>query len=152
MTKFISHFESAIEPAVTLPANQIQTMHNSRPLWARYDLEAVAASMTKAELLKRPNSPWRYRELLPIGNCIRPVSLNESMSPIIDCQRLAKKMGLSDLAIKDEGQLPTCSFKSRGLSLAVTMAQHFGIERIAMSSNGNAGGAMAMYAARASRH
>ena len=149
MTKFITHFESAIEPAVTLPANQIQTMHNSRPLWARYDLEAVAASMTKAELAKRPNSPWRYRELLPIGNCIQPVSLNESMSPIINCSRLATRMGLSDISIKDEGQLPTCSFKSRGLSLAVTMAQHFGIDRIAMSSNGNAGGAMAMYAARA---
>lgn len=149
MTKFITHFESAIEPDVTLPANQIQTMHNSRPLWARYDLEAVAASMTKSELAKRPRSPWRYRELLPIGDCIAPVSLNESMSPIIDCQRLATRMGLSHLSIKDEGQLPTCSFKSRGLSLAVTMAQHFGISRIAMSSNGNAGGAMAMYAARA---
>ena len=149
MTKFITHFESAIEPNVRLPANQIQTMHKGRPLWARYDLDAVAASMTKDVLSSRPNTPWRYRELLPIGNSISPVSLNESMSPVIRCPQLAAKMGISDLWIKDEGQLPTCSFKSRGLSLAVTMARHFGIKRIAMSSNGNAGGAMAMYAARA---
>ncbi len=149
MTKFITHFESAIEPAVTLPANQIQTMHKSRPLWARYDLDAVARSMTKQQLAARPQTPWRYRELLPIGNCIEPVSLNESVSALISCRRLAKQMGLSHLSIKDEGQLPTCSFKCRGLSLAVTMARHFGIQRIAMSSNGNAGGAMAMYAARA---
>ncbi len=149
MTRFITHFESAIEPGVTLDANKIQMMHKDRPLWARYDLKKVAAAMTKNVLASRPSSPWRYRELLPIGDEISPVSLNESMSPIIACDRLAAVMGVGELHIKDEGQLPTCSFKSRGLSLAVTMAQHFGIERIAMSSNGNAGGAMAMYAARA---
>lgn len=149
MTRFITHFESAIEPGVTLDADKIQMMHNGRPLWARYDLKKVAAVMTKDVLASRPSSMWRYRELLPIGDEIRPVSLNESMSPIIACDRLAAAMGVGELYIKDEGQLPTCSFKSRGLSLAVTMAQHFGVERIAMSSNGNAGGAMAMYAARA---
>ena len=149
MTRFITHFESAIEPGVTLDADKIQMMHKGRPLWARYDLKKVAAAMTKDILATRPRSPWRYRELLPIGDEIVPVSLNESMSPIIACDRLAAAMGVGELYIKDEGQLPTCSFKSRGLSLAVTMAQHFGIDRIAMSSNGNAGGAMAMYAARA---
>ena len=149
MTRFITHFESAIEPGVTLDADKIQMMHKDRPLWARYDLKKVAAKMTKEVLATRPSSPWRYRELLPIGDEITPVSLNESMSPIIACERLGSAMGVGDLFIKDEGQLPTCSFKSRGLSLAVTMAQHFGIGRIAMSSNGNAGGAMAMYAARA---
>jgi len=149
MTRFITHFESAIEPGVTLSADKIQMMHKDRPLWARYDLKKVAATMTKEALAKRPRSPWRYRELLPIGDEITPVSLNESMSPIISCGRLAAAMGVGELYIKDEGQLPTCSFKSRGLSLAVTMAKHFGIKRIAMSSNGNAGGAMAMYAARA---
>ena len=75
--------------------------------------------------------------------------MGKSMSPIIPCERLAKNFGLKNVWIKDESQLPTCSFKSRGLSLAATMARHFGIKRIAMSSNGNAGGAMAMYAARA---
>ena len=149
MTRLITHFESAIEPGVTLDADMIQMMHNGRPLWARYDLKKVAATMTKEVLAKRPRSPWRYRELLPIGDEITPISLNESMSPIIACDRLAAAMGIGELYIKDEGQLPTCSFKARGLSLAVTMAKHFGIDRIAMSSNGNAGGAMAMYAARA---
>jgi threonine synthase len=149
MTRFITHFESAIDPGVTLDADRIQMMHKDRPLWARYDLEKVAATMTKSALAARPNSPWRYRELLPLGDEIAPVSLNESTSPLINCPRLAADLGVSELHIKDEGQLPTCSFKSRGLSLAVTMAKHFGIRRIAMSSNGNAGGAMAMYAARA---
>ena len=149
MTRFITHFESAIEPGVTLDADKIQMMHKDRPLWARYDLKKVAAKMTKEVLAARPSSPWRYRELLPIGDEITPVSLNESMSPVIACDRLALAMGVGELSIKDEGQLPTCSFKSRGLSLATTMAKHFGITRIAMASNGNAGGAMAMYAARA---
>lgn len=149
MTRFITHFESAIEPGVTLDADRIQMMHKNRPLWSRYDLEKVAHAMTKQVLAGRPHCPWRYRELLPIGDEITPVSLNESISPLIPCERLATDMGVGELHIKDEGQLPTCSFKSRGLSLAVTMAKHFGITRIAMSSNGNAGGAMAMYAARA---
>ena len=147
--RFITHFESAIEPGVKLPADQIQTMHAGRPLFSRYDLDAVKAEMTKEVLAGRNRDMWRYRELLPIGNAIRPVTMNKSMSPVIDCPTLAKQFGLNHVWIKDESQLPTCSFKCRGLSLAATMAKHFGIQRIAMSSNGNAGGAMAMYAARA---
>jgi threonine synthase len=92
---------------------------------------------------------WRYRELLPIGDEIEPVSLNKSMSPVIACPSFAKQMGMQHVWIKDESQLPTCSFKCRGMSLATTMAKHFGQTRIAMASNGNAGGAMGMYAARA---
>lgn len=149
MARLITHFESAIEPGVNLPADCLQTMHAARPLWARYDLDRVASTMTREVLAARPMTPWRYRELLPLGDEIEPVSLNESMSPLVDCRRLADRLSLASLQIKDEGQLPTCSFKSRGLSLAITMAKHFGIERVAMSSNGNAGGAMAMYAARA---
>ena len=147
--RYITHFESAIEPGVTLPADELQMMHANRPLFARYDLPAVASAMTKEVLATRPQSMWRYRELLPIGTEIEPVTMGKSMSPIIQCPTLAKRYGLNNVWIKDESQLPTCSFKSRGLSLAVTMARHFGIKRIAMSSNGNAGGAMAMYAARA---
>lgn len=147
--RFITHFESAIETSVTLPADQIQTMHKNRPLWSRYDLDRVKATMTKEILAGRRRDMWRYRELLPVGNAIQPVTMNESMSPIIPCSRFASSVGLKNVWVKDESQLPTCSFKCRGLSIAVTMAKHFGIERIAMSSNGNAGGAMAMYAARA---
>lgn len=148
MARFITHFQSAIEPAIELPADRLQTMHDNRPLWARYDLDGVAKAMTKSVLATRKSDMWRYRELLPIGDEIEPVSLDKSMSPMIECPRFAERSGLKHLWIKDESQLPTCSFKSRGLSLAVTMAKHFGQNRIAMASNGNAGGAMAMYAAR----
>ena len=149
MTRFITHFESAIDPSVSLSADCEQTMHENRPLWSRYDLEGVRDSMTKAALLDRPRDMWRYRELLPIGDEIEPVSLNKSMSPVIECPTFAKQMGMQHVWIKDESQLPTCSFKCRGMSLATTMAKHFGQTRIAMASNGNAGGAMGMYAARA---
>lgn len=149
MPRYITHFESAIDTSVTLPADQLQTMHQNRPLWSRYDLDAVARHMTKTALQQRKPDMWRYRELLPVGDEIAPVSLGKFMSPMIACHRLAKRMGVDHLWIKDESQLPTCSFKSRGLSLAITMAKHFGQRRIAMASNGNAGGAMAMYAARA---
>ena len=149
MTRFITHFESAIDPSVSLPADCEQTMYENRPLWSRYDLEGVRSSMTKSALLERPRDMWRYRELLPIGDEIEPVSLNKSMSPVIECPSFAKQMGMQHVWIKDESQLPTCSFKCRGMSLATTMAKHFGQTRIAMASNGNAGGAMGMYAARA---
>ena len=149
MTRFITHFESAIDPAVTLSADCEQTMHENRPLWSCYDLEGVKSVMTKEVLQTRPRDMWRYRELLPIGDEIVPVTMNESMSPIIECPEFAKRMGVKHVWFKDEAQLPTCSFKCRGMSLAATMARHFGRTRIAMASNGNAGGAMGMYAARA---
>lgn len=149
MTRFITHFESAIDPSVTLSADCEQTMHENRPLWSRYDLDGVRDTMTKSALADRPRDMWRYRELLPIGDEIKPVTMNKSMSPVVKCPNFAQQMGVKHVWFKDEAQLPTCSFKCRGMSLAVTMAKHFGRTRIAMASNGNAGGAMGMYAARA---
>lgn len=149
MTRFITHFESAIDSSVKLPADVEQTMHEGRPLWSRYDLDGVRDTMTKSMLASRPQSMWRYKELLPIGDEIAPVTLNKSTSPTIECPELARRTGVHNVWIKDEAQLPTCSFKCRGMSLAATMARHFGRTRIAMASNGNAGGAMGMYAARA---
>ena len=148
MPRYLTHFESAIEPEVTLSADQLQTMHAGRPLWSRYDLDAVKQVMTKEVLQTRRRDMWRYRELLPVGDEIEPVSMKKSMSPVIPCPELGRTVGAANVFIKDESQLPTCSFKCRGLSLAVTMARHFGVRRVAMASNGNAGGAMAMYAAR----
>lgn len=144
----VSYFESAIDET-RLPADRIQTMHAGRPLWTRYDLDAVKALMTKEVIASRLPDMWRYRELLPVGTEIQPVTMNKKMSPLIECPALAARTRLKHVWIKDEAQLPTCSFKCRGLSLAITMARHFGIKRVAMASNGNAGGAMAMYAARA---
>lgn len=149
MTRFITHFQSAIDPAVILDANVEQTMYENRPLWSRYDLDGVKKCMTKSVLAGRRRDMWRYRELLPIGDEIQPVTLNKSMSPLVSVPRFATQLGVKHVWFKDESQLPTCSFKCRGMSLAITMARHFGRTRVAMASNGNAGGAMALYAARA---
>ena len=147
-TNFVSHLEGAID-GEHLPAEVIHTLHNDRPIWVRYDLEAVRSTITKQELLTRPGTLWRYAELLPAYDPEKIVSLGEGMTPILPCARLGSKMGLSNLYVKDESQLPTGSFKSRGMALAITMANHFGIETVALPTAGNAGGAAAAYAARA---
>ena len=112
-------------------------------------MESVAKAFTKDALLSRPPDLWRYRELLPLGPEEPVVSLGEGMTPLLRCVTLGERMGLKDLWIKDESQLPTGSFKSRGQALAISMAKKFGIERVAIPTAGNAGGAMAAYAARA---
>ncbi|MFM9961152.1 MAG: threonine synthase [Planctomycetaceae bacterium] len=144
----MTHLESAID-GTSLPANQLQTLHSGRPLWVRYDLDAVGRAFEKNKLRDREPDLWRYRELLPLPNGVQPVSLGEGMTPVLECSRLAEQFGLRDVWIKDESHLPTGSFKSRGLAMAITMAKHFGVKRVALPSAGNAGGAAAAYAARA---
>ena len=148
MPRFVTHLESALD-GTHLDANQLQTLHAGRPLWVKYDLPAIAAAVDRDIFATRDSSMFRYRELLPVGDVIQPVSLGEGNSPLLPCPRLGKQMGLENLFIKDESQLPTGSFKSRGLSMAVTMAKHFGVEKLAIPTAGNAGGATAAYAARA---
>src|SRR5207249_2713996 len=97
----------------------------------------------------RPPSLWRYRELLPLPLDEEPVTLGEGMTPLLPCPRLGQEFGLDRLFIKDESQLPTGSFKSRGMTTAVSMARHFGLRHLAIPTAGNAGGALAAYAARA---
>jgi threonine synthase len=92
---------------------------------------------------------WKWRELIPLPERTEPVSLGEPPTPIIALPRTAAREGAQDLLVKDEGRLPTGSFKARGLAMAVTMAKHFGVTRIAMPTNGNAGAALAAYGARA---
>jgi threonine synthase len=92
---------------------------------------------------------WRYRELLPYADPKQVVSLGETITPIVRCPRLGPLLGSRNLWIKDESRLPTGSFKSRGLAMAVTMARQFGLTRLAIPTAGNAGGALAAYAARA---
>src|SRR5271168_1279210 len=145
---FVTHLESAIDGARFEP-NRVYTMHQGRPLWVRYDLAAVKRAVKPGDLPSRGNSLWRYRELLPLPAEVEPVTLGEGMSPILPCPRLGKELGLSRLSIKDEGQLPTGSFKSRGMAAAVSMAKHFGLKRLAVPTAGNAGGALAAYGARA---
>ncbi|MFT7665252.1 MAG: threonine synthase [Planctomycetota bacterium] len=148
MSSFVTGLESAIDGTV-LPHDQLQTMHAGRPLWVRYDLDAIAKAVSRDDLVKREPTLWRYRELLPVERDENIVSLGEGMTPLIECPRLGKELGLSRLVIKDESQLPTGSFKSRGLCMAVSRAKELGVTRLAIPTAGNAGGAMAAYAARA---
>ena len=145
---FVSHLESAIDGTL-LPADRVQTLHRDRPLWVRYDLDAVRRAMRKELLRDRSPTMWRYRELLPPGDDQPIVSLGEGITPLLHAPRLGAHFGLSNLWIKDESQLPTGSFKSRGLAMAITMARQFGIRRVALPTAGNAGAAAAAYAARA---
>ena len=148
MTSYVTHLESAID-GTRLDAGRLQTMHDGRPLWVRYDIDAVARNLSKEMLAQRPATMWRYRELLPPEHDESIVSLGETMTPLLDCPRLGKQLGLGNLWIKDESRLPTGSFKSRGQSVAISMAKELGVKRVAIPTAGNAGGAMAAYAARA---
>ncbi len=144
---FVTHLEAAID-GTHLDHNELQTLHEGRPLWVRYDLEAVGAAMSKEQVAGREPTMWRYRELLPVSDESKVASLGEGMSPLLKCDRLGAALGLNDLWVKDESQLPTGSFKSRGLAMAISRANELGVSRVAIPTAGNAGGAMAAYAAR----
>ena len=145
---YVTHLESAIN-GTHLPHQELQTTHLDRPLWVRYDLDQVGSNVKPLDLADRPSSMWRYRELLPIDNVADIVSLGEATTPLLRCDRLGGLLGLSNLAIKDESQLPTGSFKARGLAMAVSRGKQLGVKRFAIPTAGNAGGALAAYAARA---
>ena len=145
---YVSHLESAID-GTHLAADQLHTVHKDRPLWVRYDLESMRDQFRPTDLLSREPNMWRYRKLLPIRDGQRIISLGENMTPLLPCPELGKTFGLNNLWLKDDSQLPTGSFKSRGMAMAVTMADFFGVKRLALPSAGNAGGAAAAYAARA---
>ena len=119
------------------------------PLLARYDLPAVAAALDRAELTSRVPSLWRYHELLPVASPEMIVTLGEGMTPLVPLPRLGAEQGFASLAMKDEGLLPTGTFKARGAAVGVSRARELGVTRIAMPTNGNAGAAWATYAARA---
>jgi threonine synthase len=145
---FVTHLESALN-GTRLPAEQVHTVHEGRPLWVRYDLAAVRKAVEPSSFARRPPSLWRYRELLPLPPNEEPVTLGEGMTPLLPCPRLGRQLGVPNLLVKDEAQLPTGSFKSRGMTAAVSMAKHFGLKRLAIPTAGNAGGALAAYGARA---
>jgi threonine synthase len=145
---FVTHLESALD-GTRFPPGRVHTTHQDRPLWVRYDLPAVRGAVRPSDIAARPPSLWRYRELLPLPRDAEPVTLGEGMTPLLPCPRLGKELGLSRLFVKDESQLPTGSFKSRGMTAAVSMAKHLGLTRLAIPTAGNAGGALAAYGARA---
>jgi threonine synthase len=109
----------------------------------------VKKALSKDALAARPADLWRYRELLPVRRAADIVSLGEAMTPLIALRKLAAKSGGAEILVKDEGRLPTGSFKARGVAMAVSMAKALGIAHMAMPTNGNAGAALAAYATRA---
>jgi threonine synthase len=117
------------------------------PLLARYDLSAVRAR--PADLVGRAPDLWRYHELLPVSSREHVVTLGEGMTPLLPAPELGKALGMSDLLVKDEGLLPTGSFKARGAAVGVSRARELGASRLVMPTNGNAGAAWSTYAARA---
>ena len=145
---FVTHLECAY----TGERHAADEVHNlsraGKPLLVCYDLAAVAKALSKEALARRSPDLWRYRELLPVRRTQDIVSLGEAMTPLIRLPGLAAKLGGAELLVKDEGRLPTGSFKARGLVMAVSMAKAFGIKHMAMPTNGNAGAALAAYATR----
>ena len=114
-----------------------------KPLFARYDLDAIADRFTPELVACRSADLWRYEEVLPVRNRAAQIKLGEGWSPMIDAHRTAARLGVRKLWIKDEGQNPTGSFKDRGLCLAVSRALELGAEELALPSAGNAGSAAA---------
>ena len=115
------------------------------PLLVRYDLAGVKAAVSKADIAARPAMMWKWRELLPVVDDAI-ISLGEIATPLIALDKIAAETGAAQILVKDEGRLPTGSFKARGLAMALSMAKSLGVTAIAMPTNGNAGAAAAAYA------
>ena len=144
---FVTHLECSLT-GETYPADTVHGLSRAgKPLLVRYDLDGLGAAVSRDALAGRTEGLWRYREMLPVRRAENRISLGEVVTPLIDLPRLAA--GSGRLIVKDEGRLPTGSFKARGLALAVSMAREFGLRHLAMPTNGNAGAAMAAYASRA---
>src|SRR5262245_13354083 len=142
---FVTHLECSLT-GEHYPADTLQALSKAgRPLLVRYDFDGVRRGFPREVLAARPQTLWRYRELLPVRRPEDVVSLGEVVTPLIPLPRLAG----GKLLVKDEGRLPTGSFKARGLALAVSMAKELGVTTMAMPTNGNAGAAMAAYCSRA---
>lgn len=146
---FLTHLDCP-RCGATLDADRLTGLCTcGSPLLARYDLDGVRSAVTPAALAARPETLWRYHELLPVQAPGMVVTLGEGMTPLVPLPRLGAGWGLRSLAMKDEGLLPTGTFKARGAAVGVSRARELGVRRIAMPTNGNAGAAWATYAARA---
>jgi threonine synthase len=150
MTDFLPTTITHLECSKCVEKHSHETLQNlcacGGPLLARYDLAKAARTLTREALKSRPANMWRYAEVLPAREV---VSLGEGMTPVIHARRLGAALGLDALYVKDEGLNPTGSFKARGLSAAVTRAKELGAKELAIPTAGNAGGALAAYAAGA---
>jgi threonine synthase len=146
---FVTHLECSATGARYDPYQLYNLSDAGKPLLVRYDLDAVRRELTQEKLAARPVDMWRWRELLPVRDRVHIVSLGEAATPLVRLPAAQGRLGLGDLIVKDEGRLPTGSFKARGIAVAVSMAKALGVGKIVMPTNGNAGAALAAYAARA---
>lgn len=142
---FVTHLECALTGERFVADRRHGLSNAGRPLLVRYDLEAARRALPRDTLDARPTDLWRWREVLPVRRTASIVSLGEIETPLI----AIPASGGAHVLVKDEGRLPTGSFKARGLVMAVAMAKELGVTRIAMPTNGNAGAALAAYATRA---
>ena len=141
---FVTHLECSLT-GERYEAGRLHGLSSAgRPLLVRYDLTAAGQTLSRDTLEARPTDLWRWRELLPVRETANIVSLGEIETPLVPVPR----SGGANVLVKDEGRLPTGSFKARGLVMAVAMAKELGVTKIAMPTNGNAGAALAAYASR----
>jgi threonine synthase len=120
-----------------------------KPLMVAYDLERAQKTLSRESLASRVPSLWRYEEVLPVDDKSNRLTLGEGMTPLIQAERLGRRLSMRHLYIKDESLNPTASFKARGMAVAISMAKELGVKKLAVPSAGNAAGALAAYAAKA---
>ena len=146
---YLTHLTCS-ECGAAFDADQVQTICPAcqAPLMAQYDLPAVRSHQDRAAISHRPSGMWRWAELLPVRDPLHRLTLGEGDAPLLPLPRLGAELGLTHLFCKEEGRNPTGSFKARGLAAAVSKARELGIQRLIIPTAGNAGGALAAYAAR----
>ena len=149
---YVTHLECSMT-GKKYPANEIQGLSEvGRPLLVRYDLDKIKKEISREEISNsKIDGLWRYSPLLPVKNPDDRISLGEVITPLIKLKNSVSytKLDKGSVLVKDEGRLPTGSFKARGLCMAVSMAKQFNLKHLAIPTNGNAGAAMAAYASQA---
>ena len=152
MQSYILHLECS-KTGVIYPVDQIHNLSDDgMPLLVRYDLKKIKEELSKDSwCMESAPGFWRYQALLPVSNAASRISLGEVITPLIPLKKSSDGLGgkQGNIIVKDEGRLPTGSFKARGLALAVSMAHQFGLKHLAIPTNGNAGAALAAYARQA---
>ncbi len=150
MKSYILYLECTYCSLQFTPDQPIRTCTGcGKVLYPRYDLQAAKQGFDRSKLDGRPATMWRYFEVMPIRDESNIVTLGEGFTPLFKAEKLGERIGVPNLLIKDEGVNPTASFKARGLSAAVSKAKELGLTKLTMPSAGNAGGALAAYAAKA---
>jgi threonine synthase len=145
----LSHLECS-RTGESYDADAVQGMSNvGAPLLARYDLDRVRTEVTREEIARRPPTLWRYHEVLPVRDPAHVTTLGEGMTPLLPLPTYGAQVGVPGLLMKDEGLIPTGTFKARGAAVGVSRARELGVKAVAMPTNGNAGAAWSVYAARA---